>query len=114
MDAVIKNIYVIPEFSDTLIDDITNDNDIIYNKNYKQETYKAQPLFYINFTRNERTIKLFAFGYKPDKYKNIDNLGNLYLVSDDWFVISGFQPFKKEQFYKLMFIIYYFNNHLKK
>ena len=38
MDAVIKNIYVIPEFSDALINDITNDNDIIYNKKYKPET----------------------------------------------------------------------------
>ena len=110
MDAVIKNIYVIPEFSDALINDITNDKDIIYNKNYKLETYKAQALFYIKLTHAERAVTLYAFGYKPDGYKNMDSLGNMYFVCNDWFIMSSFNPFKQEQFYKLMATMYCFDN----
>ena len=108
MAVVIKHIYVIPEFSDALIDDITNDKDIIYNKNYKLETYKAQALFYIKLTHAERAVTLYAFGYKPDGYKNMDSLGNMYFVCNEWFIMSGFSPFTQAQFYNLMTIMYNF------
>ena len=36
--------YIVPKFSDGLINDLTSDNNIIYNKNYKTETYKNNAL----------------------------------------------------------------------
>ena len=53
--------YIVPEFNDDLIDDLTNDKDIIYNKGYKPETYKNKALFYIKLTHGGRTVTLFAF-----------------------------------------------------
>ena len=115
MDDVIKNLYVIPEFSDELIYDLTDENGIIYNTNHKQETYKNNALFYIYLTHKGRTVKLYAYGYnKPEGYKHIDNLGNMYFVCDDWFLMSSFNPFTKEQFYKLMFMLYNFDHHREK
>ena len=100
---------MVPEFSDGLINDLTNDNDIIFNKNHKPETYKNKALFYIYLTHEGRTVKLYAYGYKPEGYKNIDNLGNLYFVCADWFIMSSFNPLSPAQFYILMSVIYYFN-----
>ena len=104
------NLYVIPEFSNVLIDDLNNDNDIIYNKHYKEETYKNEALFYINYTEKGRTVKLLAFGYKPEGYKHMGNLGNMYFVSNTYFVLMRCEPFNMEQFYKLTNIMYCFNN----
>ena len=101
--------YMVPEFSDELINDLTNDNDIIFNKKYKQETYKNDALFYIYLTHGGRTVKLYAYGYKKGGFENIDNLGNLYFVSADWFILDIFNPLTQKQFYKLTPIIYYFN-----
>jgi len=102
--------YNAPEFNSELIDDLTNEEHIIYNRNFKQETYLNQPLFYINYTYNNKIIKLYAHGHKPDNYKFIDNLGNLYLCSNKPFYLIGCEPFKPEEFYKLMYIIYYDEN----
>jgi len=102
--------YKIPEFNNELIDYLTNDEHIIYNKHYKQETYLNQPLFYINYTYRNKTIALYAHGHKPDNYKFIDNLGNLYLCSNKPFYFTGCEPFKHEHFLKLMHIIYYNDN----
>ena len=104
-----ENNYVIPEFSNVLIDDLTNDKEIIYNKHYKQDTYKGKALFYINWTKRGRTVRLNAYGYKPDGYKHIENLGNLYFASEKWFVLMGISPLTIEQFYKLTNTIYCFN-----
>ena len=101
--------YIVPEFNDALIKDLTNDKDIIYNKNYKPETYKNDALFYIKLTHGGRTVILTAYGYKPHGYKHIDNLGNMYFVSNDWFIMSSFNPFTQAQFYKLMATMYYFH-----
>ena len=101
--------YIVPEFSDGLINDLTNDNDIIFNKNHKPETYKNKALFYIYLTHEGRTVTLYAYGYKPEGYKHIDNLGNLYFGCADWFIMSSFNPLTQNQFYKLMSVIYYFN-----
>ena len=114
MDDVIKHLYVIPEFSDELIYDLTDENHIIYNTNHKQETYKNNALFYIYLTHDKRTVKLFAYGYKPLEYKHIDNLGNMFFVCSDWFILDIFNPFTKEQFYKMMFMLYNFDHHRKK
>ena len=114
MDDVIKNIYVIPEFSDALINDLTDENHIIYNQNHKQETYKNNALFYIYLTHEGRTVKLYAYGYKPEGYKHIDNLGNMFFVCNEWFILDIFNPFTKEQFYKLMFMLYNFDHHREK
>ena len=100
--------YMVPEFSDGLINDLTNDNDIIFNKNHKPETYKNKALFYIYLTHEGRTVTLYAYGYKPEGYKHIDNLGNLYFGCADWFLMSGFAPFTHSQFYKLMLLMYNF------
>ena len=100
--------YIVPKFSDDLINDLTDDNNIIYNKNYKLETYKNKALFHIQLTHQGREVKLYAYGYKPDGYKNIDNLGNMYFVCADWFLMSGFAPFTQDQFYKLMSLMYNF------
>ena len=102
--------YKIPEFNNELIDYLTNDEHIIYNKHYKQETYLNQPLFYINYTYRNKTIAIYAHGHKPDNYKFIDNLGNLYLCSNKPFYFTGCEPFKHEHFLKLMHIIYYNDN----
>ena len=102
--------YTVPEFNDELIDNLTNDEHIIYNRHYKQETYLNQPLFYINYTYNNKNITLYAHGHKPENYKFIDNLGNLYLCSNKPFYFTGCEPFKHEQFLKLMYIIYYDDN----
>jgi len=104
------NLYVIPEFCDALIDDLNNDNDIIFNKHYKEDTYKNEALFYINYTEKGRTVRLEAYGYKPEGYKHIDNLGNMYFVSNTYFVLMGREPFNIEQFHKLANIMYCFNN----
>ena len=111
--------YTVPEFSDGLINDLTNDNDIIFNKNYKPETYKNKALFYIYLTHEGRTVTLYAYGYKPEGYKHIDNLGNLYFGCADWFILDIFNPLTQKPFYKLTPIIYYFNkqyffNYVKK
>ena len=100
--------YIVPKFSDGLINDLTSDTNIIYNKNYKTETYKNNAIFYIQLTHQGRAVKLYAYGYKPDGYKNIDNLGNMYFVSADWFIMSSFNPFTQDQFYKLMLLMYNF------
>ena len=84
--------YKIPEFNNELIDYLTNDEHIIYNKHYKQETYLNQPLFYINYTYRNKTIAIYAHGHKPDNYKFIDNLGNLYLCSNKPFYFTGCEP----------------------
>ena len=102
--------YIVPKFSDDLINDLTDINNIIYNKNYKLETYKNKALFYIQLTHQGREVKLYAYGYKPNGYKNIDNLGLIYFVSTEWFLISGFAPFTQDQFYKLMSLMYNFKN----
>ena len=106
--------YMVPEFSDELINDLTNENDIIFNKNYKQETYKNNALFYIYLTYKGRTVKLYAYGYKPEGFKNIDNLGNLYFVCAEWFILDIFNPLTQGQFYKLTPIIYNFDHHREK
>ena len=77
---------------------------------FKQETYLNQPLFYINYTHNNKVITLNVYGYKPDNYKFIDKLGNLYIASNKPFYLIGCEPFKPEEFYKLMYIIYYDEN----
>lgn len=105
-----NNKYTVPEFNDGLIDDLTSDEHIIYNKQFKQETYLNQPLFYINYNYNNKTNTLYAHGHRPDNYKFIDKLGNLYLCSNKPFYLTGCEPFKHEQFYKLMYIIYYDEN----
>ena len=102
--------YNTPEFNSELIDDLTNEEHIIYNKKFKQETYLNQPLFYINYTHNNKVIALNVYGYKPDNYKFIDKLGNLYIASNKPFYLIGCEPFKQEYFYKLMYIIYYDEN----
>ena len=106
---LIDDIYIIPEFSDELINDLINDKDIIYNKNYKQETYKNHALFYKKWTRKGRTVTLKAYGYKPTAYKYIEHLGNLYFASNEWFLIYDFEPFVAEQFYKLTDTMYCFH-----
>ena len=40
----------------------------------------------------------------------MDKLGNLYSCSNKPFYLTGREPFKHEQFYKLMYIIYYDEN----
>ena len=102
--------YIVPKFSDDLINDLTDINNIIYNKKYKLETYKNKALFYIQLTHQGREVKLYAYGYKPNGYKNIDNLGLIWFVSKEWFLISGFAPFTQDQFYKLMSLMYNFKN----
>ena len=104
------DLYEVQEFNSELINDITTDEHIIYNTKFKQETYLNQPLFYINYTYRDKTSCLYVFGYKPDSYKFVDNLGNLYLCSNTPFYLTGCEPFKCEDFYKLMFIIYYDEN----
>ena len=100
--------YIIPKFSDDIINDLEDDNNIIFNKNHKPETYKNKALFYIYLTHEGRTVTLYAYGYKPEGYKHIDNLGNLYFGCADWFLMSGFAPFTHSQFYKLMLLMYNF------
>ena len=102
--------YNAPEFNSELIDDLTNEEHIIYNRKFKQETYLNQPLFYINYTYNNKTVKLNIYGYKPEDYKFIDKIGNLYIASNKPFYLIGGEPFKPEEFYKLMYIIYYDEN----
>ena len=48
--------------------------------------------------------------YKPEDYKFIDKIGNLYIASNKPFYLIGCEPFKPEEFYKLMYIIYYDEN----
>ena len=111
MDITINmDLYEVPEFDNEFINDLTNEEHIIYNTKYKQETYLNQPLFYINYIYNNKKTILYAHGYKPDNYKFIDKLGNLYLCSNKPFYLTGSEPFKHEQFYKLMYIIYYDEN----
>ena len=111
MDAV----YVIPEFNTELIYDLTDADGIIYNTNYKHETYKNNALFYIYLTHDKKTVKLYAYGYKPPEgYKHIDNLGNMFFVCSERFILGGYTPFNKEQFYILMFILYNFDHHTEK
>ena len=98
--------YNIPEFNEELINNLTNDNNIIYNKKHKQETYLNNALFYMLYTKNGRTVKINAYGYKPPNYKYIEQLGNLYFVSCEWFILFKTDPFNINQFYKLTDIIY--------
>ena len=109
MAVIINNKYNIPEFNDELINDIEDDKDIFYNKHYKQDTYKGEALFYINWTCGDRKFIIKAYGYKPDGYKHIDNLGNMYFVSNTYFVLMGREPFNIDQIYKLTNTMYCFD-----
>lgn len=44
--------YTIPDIDNELIDDLTNDEHIIYNTRYKQETCLNRPLCYFHDTYN--------------------------------------------------------------
>jgi hypothetical protein len=101
------NDYNMPLFNDELINDLTNDRDIIYNKNYRQDTYLNNALFYMLWKYNGREVKIYAYGYRPTNYKYVEQLGNLYFSSNEWIVLFGTAPFNIQQFYKLVDIIYY-------
>ena len=49
--------YNVPEFNEELINNLTNDNNIIYNKKHKQETYLNNALFYMLYAKNEEQLK---------------------------------------------------------
>ena len=53
------------------------------------------------WTDNGRTVKLYAYGYKPTNYKHIKHLGNLYFGCNEWFILFT------NEFHKLTEIIYY-------
>ena len=100
--------YTIPEFSTELIEDLTNEEHIIYNKNFKEETYLKEALFYMDYTTiNNKTVKLTMYGYKPEGYKFLHNLGNLYIAYNSPFYLIGIEPFKAPDFHKLANIVYY-------
>ena len=84
-----NSVYTVPEFNNELIDVLTSQEQRIYNKQFTQETYLDQPLFYINCIYNINTVKLYAHGHKPKKYMSIDNLGNIYLCSKKRFYLIG-------------------------
>ena len=98
--------YEVQEFNEDIINNLENETEFIYNKNYKQETYFNQPLFYINYNFNNKNVVLYAYGYKPANYKYVDNLGNLYFFSNTPFSLFRCEPFNTKQFYKIMDIIY--------
>jgi hypothetical protein len=102
--------YYIPEFNDDLINVLTNNKDIIYNKNYKQETYLNNALFYMLWRYEEREVKIYAYGYRPTNYKYVEQLGNLYFSANEWFILFRTEPFNIQQFYKLVDVIYYNEN----
>ena len=82
-----QHLYNIPEFSEDLINNLNNEGNIIYNKDHKEDAYLNKALFYMPWTDNGRTVKLYAYGYKPTNYKHIKQLGNLYFGCSDWFVL---------------------------
>jgi hypothetical protein len=100
--------YITPQFTDELINELTNDKNIIYNKNYKPKTYLNNALFYMLWKYKEREVKIYAYGYKPNNYKYVEQLGNLYFSANEWFVLFRTEPFNINQFYKLVDIIYEF------
>ena len=102
-----QHLYNIPEFTADLINNLTNEGEIIYNKNHKDDTYLNNALFYMLWTNHGRTVKLYAYGYKPTNYKHIKQLGNLYFGCSDWFVLFTIDPFNSNEFHKLTDIIYY-------
>ena len=61
--------YEVQTFNEDIIRNLDKDWEIIYNRNYKQDTYCNQPLFYINYNLNNKNIVLYAYGYKPANYK---------------------------------------------
>ena len=77
-----NNNYIVPEFNDELISELTNERHIIYKKQFKQETYLNQPLSYINYTYNDKHTILYGYGHKPDNYIFIGTLGELYLCNN--------------------------------
>lgn len=101
-----QDTYKPPQFNDAIIDNLECEKDIIYNKNYKQETYLKNALFYIKWHNQNKEVKIYAYGYKPSNYKYIQQLGNLYFSSNDFFILFRCEPFNTKQFYKLMDIIY--------
>ena len=46
----LKSHYTPPYLNDTIIYNLVKEDNIIYNKEFKTETYKNLPLFLINFT----------------------------------------------------------------
>jgi hypothetical protein len=102
--------YNIQEFKDELIECLTNDKHIIYNKYYKQDTYLNKALFYMLWNYNGREVKIYAYGHKPNNYKYVEQLGNLYFSANEWFVLFRTEPFNINQFYKLVDTIYYNEN----
>ena len=99
--------YNVPEFNEQLIDNLTNEGNIIYNKRYKQETYLNNALFYILWNYKGWQVKIYAYGFKPSNYTYVEQLGNLYFVSNKWFILFKCEPFNITQFNKLVDVIYY-------
>ena len=95
-----ENDYYTPEFKDELIECLTNDKHIIYNKYYKQDTYLNKALFYMLWNYNGREVKIYAYGHRPHNHKYVEQLGNLYFSADEWFVLFRTEPFNRSQFYK--------------
>ena len=98
--------YNIPEFSDGLIECLKSDKNIIYNQYYKQDTYLNKALFYMLWNYNGRSVKIYSYGYRPNNYKYVEQLGNLYFCANEWFILCETEPFNINQFYKLVDIIY--------
>ena len=90
--------------NDDIINSLTKDNNIIYNKHIKDDTYYNKPLFDINFCLDGTNINnmFYAYGYNPGNYKYIVCKYDLYLCSNNAFFFLGVAPFSLKQYYTLI------------
>ena len=96
--------YAPPLLSDEIINNLCKEDDIIFNTEFKEETYNNKPLFYINFSIDGTGInnKIYVFGYNPGEYNYVINKYGLYFCCNAPFFYLGIAPFTLQQYYKLI------------
>ena len=96
--------YVPPLLSDDIINSLTKDNNIIFNKYLKNDTYYNKPLFYINFRLDGTNLNntVYVYGYNPGNYTYYVCKNGLYLCSNNPFFFLGIAPFTLKQYYTLI------------
>ena len=101
----LKSDYSPPLLNDNIIYNLVKEDNIIYNKEFKTDTYKSHPLFFVNFNVSDTTINttVYAFGYKPlQKYNYMVCKFGLYFCSNLPFFFIGIDPFTLKQYYTLI------------
>jgi hypothetical protein len=96
LDLDNTNNYTVPCLDNNVLNTLEMDsNNIIFNTEHKMDTYKNNPLFYVNY----KDIIINVYGYLPANYKYVNSYYGLYLCSNKPFYYYGINPFTIEQHY---------------